>query len=308
MTLTVQHDDALVDDMPSHPYHTRYFDIVTILPDPPLQRQRQEEEKKQLSLLRTIAEQNKTLHHYNFVSIMSYENAIINAIKDLRDGHKIGSHVSSIKKHMKEYFVEENFPHLKEMNSTTSNIDALKYYNECFTVKDTLFVAAIKSLYNKGILKTPKSNHFSSLSLSSTHVCENWNECKMKLDWIKRNEKQLKEAVRLHRHQQRRHHLKQLVPAARIKPLVSKIRLIDRAAVGALANLDDEERKYSTMELDNENFFYIGDSIFKESSIMNTSLKLGLKMDRMFVVKRKRRKEFGFRKRLQRVPQKKIML
>ncbi len=299
--ILIQHDDALVDDVPPHPYHTRLFDIVTLLPEQPRQRQQQEEEQKRLLLLESIVKHNKTLQHQNFVSIMSYEDAIINALKDLRDFHTIGSPVSSIKKHMEEYFVQENFPHLKEMDCTKScaPADLLNYFNETFGIKNALFVAALKSLLDREIIK--RSNHSSSISFSSKYVCEKWSKLKKKMDWMKRNEKQLQQALRLQQQQQkRRQQWKQQVPAARMKPIVSKIRLIDATAVGTVVNLNGGKTKQSEMELDDDSSCTPRGKIFEEQPTTDLLHKLSLEMSKMFVMKR-RSNGFVFHKRLKKV-------
>ena len=108
------------------PYQTRFFDVITIpAPVPPLSP----------VMLDTGGRKKQSEARYN--SIMFYEDAILDAILDLKDGHN-GSCVTSIKKHVQSNFLqyddEEPEPDMPLEDSTF------------LFWKDSLFVQALKSL------------------------------------------------------------------------------------------------------------------------------------------------------------------
>mmetsp|Transcript_28554 Transcript_28554/g.42342 ORF Transcript_28554/g.42342 Transcript_28554/m.42342 type:complete len:245 (-) Transcript_28554:360-1094(-) len=108
------------------PYHTKFFDVITI-PPPESTRSTPHEDKAITPL-------------QNFNSIMCYEDAILDAIKDLRDSHN-GSSITSIKKHIQAYFFHDNYPDLNEEEAEMLSLE-MKW-------KDHLFVQALKSLVDK---------------------------------------------------------------------------------------------------------------------------------------------------------------
>ena len=75
-----------------------------------------------------------------FVSIMSYEDAILSAIIDLKDNFSVGSSVTAIAKHIQANFVEVNHPHLGEF----------KKFAPPFHFRNSLFLQALKSVDDKG--------------------------------------------------------------------------------------------------------------------------------------------------------------
>lgn len=109
------------------PYHTKFFDVITIpAPIPPLSPQ----------IIDTTGGRNH-LQKYN--SIMFYEDAILDTVKDLKDGHN-GSSVTAIKKHVKANFLHDDY---KEPEPDMP----LPVEHSAFLLwKDTLFVQALKSL------------------------------------------------------------------------------------------------------------------------------------------------------------------
>ena len=131
--LQVQHDDAFVDDVPPHPYHTRYFDIFTaIVPEQQSQPCLTEQEQFQ--------NQNPSAAMQNLDSMTSYEDAIIMAIIALRDLQS-GSTISSIKNYMRENFIHDLFPYL--LDTSQASLDEIYSINNC------LFLVAMKSLLNR---------------------------------------------------------------------------------------------------------------------------------------------------------------
>jgi hypothetical protein len=251
LTLQVQHDDALVD-VPSHPYHTRYFDVVTI------------------SKEESTNEPRKTSIYQNFESIMSYEDAIINAIIQLRDIH-IGSSITSIQKHMKEHFIQENFPNLK--NNIHMEDASFNYY-----LKKSLFIVALKSLLDKKVITSSpdaslmKNGCLSNcyLKLSRTYIMKRLEVFKQRIDLIERREERRKRELKLKLKMQE---WKQ-VPV-RIKPPLSKIRLVDQNA-GIIIEKDKRVTKdKGGMDWDEERK--------KRSALL---MRLGIHRNKLFVAKR----------------------
>lgn len=117
------------------PNHTRFFDIITI-PPPPSQDQESHPEHDLQTFLNS------------FNSIMYYEDAILDAIRDLRDGHS-GSNIHAIKRHIHANFFHVNMPHLHEQETEILllSLDMLPQW------KEHLFVQALKSLVEKNCIE-----------------------------------------------------------------------------------------------------------------------------------------------------------
>lgn len=217
VVLQVQHDDAFVEDVPLHPYHTRFFDMVVLAPP---------------KLDESVRVQKKHFVLSNFVSIMSYEDAIITALLELHDHYHIGSSISAIRKHMEENFVKENFPLLSKGN-TDINLDNIRH---------SLFLLALKSLLKKRVI-VPHASFTTNGSPGSSFI--------LSREFLRRRLDQYKKHISLAEHMKnemkRRHHLQILaretrkhVPA-RIKPPISKICLVDQMAEGLFIDNGDKK-------------------------------------------------------------------
>ena len=110
-------------------YQTKFFDVITLPPLPPLPPPQTNEKQGTLQ---------------NFNSIMCYEDAIVDAITELKDSHN-GSTVSAIKKHIQAHFFHENYPGLNEEEAEMLSLDPAP----SMRWKDTLFVQALKSVVEK---------------------------------------------------------------------------------------------------------------------------------------------------------------
>eukprot|EP01083_Nonionella_stella_P107986 313471_1 len=135
------------------PYHTKFFDVITIPPAIP-----------------QVEDSVSNLQGCN--SIMFYEDAILNAIDELKDGHN-GSTVSSMKKHVKAHFFQENL----KADETPS--DAASTY-----WRDNLFVHALKSLVSmQSITHTTCIKNGSALyKYSSSYKEHRAKELKLRLE------------------------------------------------------------------------------------------------------------------------------
>lgn len=166
-----------------------------------------------------------------FVSIMSYEDAIISAIIDLKDNFSLGSSVTAIAKHIKANFVDANHPQLR---------DKIEFFPP-FNVRSSLFLQALKSLVEKGYVDTSTStnrNRNGSMlySLSSKYKkerAERINRRLKLLETCKERARQKSTALSKHRKD----------PPAR-KSLIVKAHLVDSKAIAVVP-----DRKHS-MDLD----------------------------------------------------------
>ena len=183
---------------------------------------------------------------------MSYEEAIMNAIIQLHDHLDIGSSIASIKNHMKEHFIKEQFRSIYH-NSYNSYLQ--------FNLKSSLFLVALKSLVDKKVIvphtfcshmsstsnppsssssSSPPSSSFSSfLTSSSCYTFKLSNEYKIKLTKLyqRYRSKADKESLIKTRNNKLKkrmlQHIKQYQntsPAVRIKPSLSKLKFIDQNA------------------------------------------------------------------------------
>lgn len=204
--LHVQHDDAFVDDVLPHPYHTRYFDVVTTIP-PGLGVQ-----NHQSSVIEPGSVQEPPLFAYqNLDSITSYEDAIIISIASLRD-FKIGSTISSIKNYMKNNFIQDIYP---------------QYYNQnqFYSINNTLFLVAMKSLLNKNIIEASCVKNGTSMScfqLSQKFLEDRFRTVRKQRDIQMREEAQRVREVKFHRQGK-----KMIIVPAHAKHPLSKQRLFD---------------------------------------------------------------------------------
>ena len=338
-TLQVQHDDGFVDDVPSHPYHTRFFDVVVLTSSPivPIAPVAPIMSIPPLPLLTpvlanpsspAIIEQNsssssmnipisrgETIHHKNSVSIMSYEDAIVNAISELRD-LCIGSSVHEIKKHMTSNFMKSDNYLMKSGNRSNSSSTHTKTVRVCFVnhnkndneidnnnqqyiIKNSLFLAALKSLLNRKVI-VPCASFVKKSSLSSCcfklsrkyvkervqilirHKLlskEKYNKEKEYNYWKKRN-KYAKERV-------------QKIPTVRIKPPLSKIRLIDPNKSGMLVERSKKRDNNNNYRNNNNDKMLVSGMMDMDGMDEETQerfiflLKLGLHMKKVFIAKRK---------------------
>lgn len=257
VTLQVlNHDDAF-DDIPPLPYHTRFFDVM-LRPLPP-------------SNLPSEKTQRKPIIYSNFVSIISYEDAIITAIMELHDVH-IGSSISEIKKHMVDNFIKETFPYLDKADTNAT-------FNY---LKRPLFLAALKSLLDKRVI-VPHSyapvvkNGLTTCcyKLSKSFVRKRLKLFNKRL-WILeqiRDARKRREYDLIMTKKERKH-----VPA-RIKPPLHKIHLLDQVPGVVVVENEDtirKKKKRHEMELD--------DGVKK---VFLFSSKLGLHFKKAYVTKRK---------------------
>jgi hypothetical protein len=102
-------------------YHAKFFDVISILP-----------------VQSEFSVKNTSLQNFN--SIMCYEDAVLDAIKDLKDSHN-GSSLTAIKKHIQAYFFHDNYPDVNEEEAEMLSLDT--------PWKENLFVQALKSLVDK---------------------------------------------------------------------------------------------------------------------------------------------------------------
>lgn len=238
IALQVQHDDALVD-VPSHPYHTRFFDVVSIIVPhyyscaPPNNLQAP-----------ILIENNKYDDLYSSVSIISYEDAIIRAIIELHDVH-FGSSIHDIKKHVNMYFmntIPHQQPHHQDYNKNSIN--------------HGLFIAALKSLLNRKVIapRLPLNSHSSGTcgfsSFMSYHL-------KISTQYIHAQHcifhlLQEKKKSMLKDLYGKKKEVKQL--AVPMKSPFPKVRLVDHNAgvVRVLGHKDEEGNERSRMEWVND--------------------------------------------------------
>lgn len=114
-----------------------------------------------------------------FVSVMSYEDAILSAIVDLKDNFSVGSSVTAIAKHIQANFVDVNHPHLG---------DYIKFVPP-FHFRNSLFLQALKSIVDKGCVNksscTSRNGNGSTLySLSSKYKKQRAQEINERLKML----------------------------------------------------------------------------------------------------------------------------
>ncbi len=244
ITLQVQHDDAFVEDVPSHPYQKRFFDFIILSQtSPPLH---------DTQSIHTTTNINKNIITYkNCISIMSYEDAIIIALLELHDHRNLGSSVHEIKKHLMEHFIKENIPSL-------TDADTVKY-DDYF--KSSLFAVAMKSLLDKGVIIVPhlpfvRHHYHSSTScrsfiLSKQFIHRKFEVFKKRISLLgkirqskQRNSYLFPQVIMTNNKEGRKH-----IPA-RIKPQLSKMRLVDQVAVVEKGEEKTRKKRLNGMELD----------------------------------------------------------
>ena len=233
--LQVQHDDAFVDDVPPHPYHTRYFDIITtavVLPPP-------QSVVAGPTLTHPTTNQEETNHEsrrpitfpHTLDSLTAYEDAIIMAIINLRDLH-IGSSISDIRNYIQDNYINDLFPNLK---AKLDNEQRSSYY----PIKNSLFLLAMRSLWNKNIiegsscsgggLKNKNGSCNSSSTggnMSSFHLSFQFLQARLGMVKKQHDIKERKEAERVREIKFHRLEKNVIVPAHGKVPL-SKPRLFD---------------------------------------------------------------------------------
>ena len=236
--LQVQHDDAFVDDVPPHPYHTRYFDIITtaVIPSP-------QSIQDPTTTTTTNTKQEEIPHipsitfFQNLDSLSAYEDAIIMAIINLRDFH-IGSTLSDIRNYIQDNYIHDLYPNLK---AKLDNEQCSSYYS----IKNSLFLLAMKSLLNKNVMEgscvKKNGSCMSSFQLSSQFLQARLGMVKKQHDIKERKEAARVREVKFHRLEKN-----VIVPAHGRVPL-SKQRLFDLNAGVIL----ERERKISH-DTDNE--------------------------------------------------------
>lgn len=266
ITLQVQHDDAFVEDVPSHPYHRRFFDFIILSQTAPPPNDIQSNDT-------TNTTKNRITSYKNCVSIMSYEDAIIIALLELHDHRNHGSSVHEIKKHLMEHFIKENIPSL-------TDADAVKY-DDYF--KSSLFAVAMKSLLDKGVivphLPFVGHHHFStcrSFILSKEFIHRKFEVFKKRISLLgrirqsKQRNSDLIPQVMMTNKEGRKH-----IPA-RIKPQLSKMRLVDQVAVLEKEEEKTRKKKLNEMELDRN-------SRQKKCTVL---MQIGQNTKKGFVIKR----------------------
>jgi len=241
-TVQVQHDDALADLSPPQNYHPRYFDIVTVVP---------------ASDECTIIPSQNELS--NFISIMSYEDTIINALHDLRDIK--GSSIIAIMKYMQENFVQENF----QGRNTTD----LGFY----AIKSSLFLLAMKSLLDRKIIVHTSciKNGSACYKFSDEYKSNRSKDIKERLEKLEKVKAKTKGKNRVIHHNEKR-----LLPI-RIKTIPMKTRLVDIKAVAIVKN--PSKMGQCRMEMDAKR---------QRDMRLELPLKLGLHTDDMLFDKKRK--------------------
>mmetsp|Transcript_6918 Transcript_6918/g.13047 ORF Transcript_6918/g.13047 Transcript_6918/m.13047 type:complete len:286 (-) Transcript_6918:959-1816(-) len=165
------------------PYHTKFFDVITIPPPPP---------SDDAQGFLTQADKNLYSYLNSFNSIMCYEDAILDAIHDLRDGHH-GSNVHAIQKHIQANFFHDNIPHLNEKDA-----ELLSYDVPQTQWKEHLFVQALKSLVDKNCIEySPCVKNGSTLyKLSHNYKKHRAEELTQRMERLKQYKLHLQEKKR----------------------------------------------------------------------------------------------------------------
>lgn len=300
-TIQVQHDDAFVD-IPSHPYHTRFFDVVVLtsppvapIPSPALS------PVQPLALPPAMQEHTRINHRSNFVSIMSYEDAIIIAIIELHDLH-IGSSINTIKKHVRDNSIQQaNFMN-RTISSSTATATSRNSHNSNNNnhLKNSLFLAALKSLLDKKVI-VPYSKYASFVKKTCLSSCcfklsreyikkrfqvflLNRHKLLLSKDKYYKEDKKDKDCKKRMNKKYTKER-KQKIPTVRIKPSLSKIRLVDQNAGGVLVEKNKNKNNVKTvvsgmMDLDD----VVDEETQKRYILL---LKLGLHLKEVFITKRK---------------------
>ena len=180
-------------------YHTKFFDVITI---PPAQA--------------TPPFKAKTTALQNFNSIMCYEDAVLDAIKDLKDSHN-GSSITSIKKHIQAYFFYENYPDLNEEEAEMLSLE--------MPWKENLFVQALKSLVDKGcVIHSSCTKNGSTLyKLSHDYKKNRAQELRQRLERLNQ--------YKLHQHAKKKEFLANMKEAPRHTPIMKKGHLVESKVV-----------------------------------------------------------------------------
>jgi hypothetical protein len=249
------------------PYHTKFFDIITIPPPPPPeQEQGINPEKNLLSFLNS------------FNSIMYYEDAILDAIRDLRDGHN-GSNVHAIQKHIQANFFQEyennkHKPHLNNKNDHPHQQQEAEWWLfSCSSLnnddnmtppqwKEHLFVQALKSLVEKNCIEySPCGVHNGSClyKLSHDYKKHRAEELTLRMERLKQYKLQQQEKQRQILMEQAKSGKKSSTtsrPLVHKQPsILKKGHLVESKTVTIVDNtttriLDADERRKNSMDLD----------------------------------------------------------
>lgn len=221
------------------PYHTRFFDVITIPPTPT-----EEELSSKESFFSFLN---------SFNSIMCYEDAILDAIRELKDGHN-GSNIHAIKKHIQAHLFYENVPNLSEQEAECLSLEMPQW-------KEHLFIQALKSLVEKNcITHSPCIKNGSTLyKLSHEYKKHCAEELKLRMERLNQYKVQ---------HQEKRKQIlmmekrkKAMTPVH--KPILKKGHLVETQTVAIVGT----ERKGS-MDMDREK------QKEKRSALPHTSLGL----------------------------------
>lgn len=202
------------------PYHSKYFDVISIPPVTPA------EEAKQLAYIKY------------YVSIMCYEDAILTAIHELKDVH--GSSVNSIKKHIQSNLLHENYPVLNdsEMEALIAELAPPMVW------KDSLFLQALKSVEDKKCVKHSvcSRNGSTIYSLSPEYKKNRAKEIRNRLERLEAYEAASRS--RIARAKERKE-----APPARI-PILKKGHLVEPKAVVIVQDKKDDFRRKKKMDVD----------------------------------------------------------
>lgn len=243
ITFQVQHDDAFVDDVPPHPYHKRFFDVIIVSQSSPPDNDRGQSTSEKEAIMYSFK---------NRVSIMSYEDAIIIALLELHDHRHIGSPVHAIKKHLIENITKENMFFLSKSNTKES---AVQYFDhDCF--KSSLFTIAMKSLIDKGVIVSSSHLQFKrhnlltcQFLLSNEFLHRKFEVFKKRMSLLERmresKQRNNSDLMKMTTKEAQKH-----IPASRIKPHLSKMRLIDQMAIFEKGEKKTKINVKDEMELD----------------------------------------------------------
>jgi hypothetical protein len=202
------------------PYHSRYFDVISIAPVTPV------EEAKQLAYIKY------------YVSIMCYEDAILTAIHDLKDVH--GSSVHAIKKHIQSNLLHENYPTLNdsEMEALVSELAPPMVW------KDSLFLQALKSVEDKNCVTHAvcSRNGSTTYSLSLDYKKHRAKEIRNRLERLEAYK--VASRSRIARAKERKE-----IPHAHV-PILKKGHLVEPKAVVIVQDKKDDIRGKKKMDVD----------------------------------------------------------
>lgn len=183
----------------STPFHTTFFDVITI-PSNPSPAQSNPQEMKQIK---------------SFNSIMAYEDAILDAIADLHDSHN-GSSIQAIQKHIQAYFLYDNYPELDEQEA--------EYLSQDMQWNEHLFHQALKSLLEKKqIIHCPTVKNGSTFyKLSPEYKKHRAEELQARLKRLEDYKKKLYE---------KRQQMKKKKDVPLSKPFLKKAHLVEEQGV-----------------------------------------------------------------------------